>query len=728
MYLLHSAICILLLWICLSRYTAISEVYNNETCPVNCTCKSRTSNGFIDVSCRRLSIPRTFPLFSKSITLYGVRQSTIFPETFRNLSYLKNLTILNSDINTLMNMSFTGLDNLESIILKGCQVHKLQPLVFTHFKGIIHIDLSFNKFISFLKLENAFDHLQNISKLQTLILRNVNNRRSTTFLKNTFWKSIKYSGIKTLCLSDNELCFIEGGFAKYLTFLENLTLSNNALFGSYQAFDELFTLKSLRYLDMSNQNLQNQMTRPIRSLESEISYAVNLTGQQCKVYPQHLQTILFGNFRTLQLHFEPWNICPNNSVKHYDLSSIIASEINNIWGLEKLEYFDFTNNDCSKILNPAFFGNFPKLITLLLGNNKLGHYVTKDVSGSLFKTNKFLKNLDFSDNGIDLLPELFLKSVENITHFNLGGNKLSNLNHIHLMKNLSVLNVSKNIIGAFTSSLQSFFDDRGGYITINISHNPLTTSQDCCNTREFIYWMRRTKVNLDGVATFMCTHHNNKKTMSKLTDTFFINECSSNQHTVFNITIPTLVVLMSITAICAVCYRKRWTLIWMVTILNRFTKTKVRFQTTDDVIFDAFISYSGDDLRWVRDHLEVQLEVKRHYRLCIHERDFIPGYPIDENIVESISLSRHTVILLTKSFQESDWCDFELTTAYWHSKNTEEYRIIPILLESFDFSKASSLLKSILEEHTYIEWSDNNRYRGVFWEALLRGLGDPLAL
>ena len=46
-------------------------------------------------------------------------------------------------------------------------------------------------------------------------------------------------------------------------------------------------------------------------------------------------------------------------------------------------------------------------------------------------------------------------------------------------------------------------------------------------------------------------------------------------------------------------------------------------------------------------------------KVCVDFRDFTPGVPITENIVEAIVESKVTILVLTPSFIESEWCKYE---------------------------------------------------------------------
>jgi hypothetical protein len=48
--------------------------------------------------------------------------------------------------------------------------------------------------------------------------------------------------------------------------------------------------------------------------------------------------------------------------------------------------------------------------------------------------------------------------------------------------------------------------------------------------------------------------------------------------------------------------------------------------------------------------LEEPGKVGRACKLCIHQRDFVVGKPIIDNIIDCIAASRHTIIVLSNNF------------------------------------------------------------------------------
>ena len=62
-----------------------------------------------------------------------------------------------------------------------------------------------------------------------------------------------------------------------------------------------------------------------------------------------------------------------------------------------------------------------------------------------------------------------------------------------------------------------------------------------------------------------------------------------------------------------------------------------------------FLFESVENERWVRDHVMDFLESEEHgYKLCMHNRDFVPGNTILHNICTSIKHSRRLISVVTR--------------------------------------------------------------------------------
>ena len=98
--------------------------------------------------------------------------------------------------------------------------------------------------------------------------------------------------------------------------------------------------------------------------------------------------------------------------------------------------------------------------------------------------------------------------------------------------------------------------------------------------------------------------------------------------------------------------------------------------------YDAFVMYCHADSQWVIHQLRPQLEENRpKLRLCIHQRDWLGGRDITDNIVESIEASRKSLLIVSTAFAASSWCQFELTMAQTRLFEEDRDNLILVLLE-----------------------------------------------
>ena len=134
----------------------------------------------------------------------------------------------------------------------------------------------------------------------------------------------------------------------------------------------------------------------------------------------------------------------------------------------------------------------------------------------------------------------------------------------------------------------------------------------------------------------------------------------------------------------------------------------------NQAIYDAFVSYSSHDSDWVNDVLKETME--NHvppYRLCLHDRDFVVGAMILENIVFSLQRSRRVILVLTRHFIQSQWCLMEFRKAHQRALQRKGDYLIIVLLEEVNMDEVDEELKVFLRTNTYL--SVHNQW---FWKKL----------
>ncbi|XP_071084963.1 toll-like receptor 6 [Haliotis cracherodii] len=181
------------------------------------------------------------------------------------------------------------------------------------------------------------------------------------------------------------------------------------------------------------------------------------------------------------------------------------------------------------------------------------------------------------------------------------------------------------------------------------------------------------------------------------------------------------VVIFLIFVILCVRYRKE------IRILT-FTRCNIilpcqSFEHSSNKTYDAFVAYSHIDSAWVVKTLLPRLESGspdgNNFRLCLHQRDFAVGAAIADNICQSVEASRHTILVLSRKFLESEWCLMEFRTAFHQSLIEKKKHLILVLLEDIPVSELDADFRRCMQTWTYIHISDK-----LFWDRIVYSLTD----
>ncbi|XP_026984527.1 interleukin-18 receptor 1 isoform X3 [Sagmatias obliquidens] len=148
---------------------------------------------------------------------------------------------------------------------------------------------------------------------------------------------------------------------------------------------------------------------------------------------------------------------------------------------------------------------------------------------------------------------------------------------------------------------------------------------------------------------------------------------------------------------------------------------------TDGKTYDAFVSYlkecrpeNGEEHTFAVEVLPRVLEKHFGYKLCIFERDVVPGRAVVDEIHSLIEKSRRLIIVLSKSYMSNE-VRYELESGL-HEALVE--RKIKIILIEFtpvgDFTFLPQSLK-LLKSHRVLKWQADKSlsYNSRFWKNLL---------
>jgi toll-like receptor 13 len=133
--------------------------------------------------------------------------------------------------------------------------------------------------------------------------------------------------------------------------------------------------------------------------------------------------------------------------------------------------------------------------------------------------------------------------------------------------------------------------------------------------------------------------------------------------------------------------------------------------------FDVFVSYDWRESRFVLQRVMPQLEGRLGLRLCIHERDFIPGQNIVDNIAHCVEHSKKIMMVFSKNFVRSQWCQFELAFCLSQVMEYDDALVI-VCIDDVTSHEMTPTMMAVLRTTTYIQWVGLGDAARSFWGRL----------
>ncbi|WAR09756.1 TLR4-like protein [Mya arenaria] len=173
----------------------------------------------------------------------------------------------------------------------------------------------------------------------------------------------------------------------------------------------------------------------------------------------------------------------------------------------------------------------------------------------------------------------------------------------------------------------------------------------------------------------------------------------------------------------AVLYKNRWKIRYWYYMTRRkhFGYQRLNNENEEDqYMYDAFISYADEDGEFIREDIMPKLE-ENGMKLCVHQRDFLPGIPIADNIVDAIQNSRKTLVVISRPFIKGKWCMYEFNMARMETMNKrpEAGCLVVVLLEVVPARDMPLELLEWIKVHSYIEYTNDVEGGLLFWDKLM---------
>ncbi|KAG9480733.1 hypothetical protein GDO78_010153 [Eleutherodactylus coqui] len=438
------------------------------------------------------------------------------------------------------------------------------------------------------------------------------------------------------------------------------------------------------------------------------------------------------NFIPCDAWEEMTNVVTLNISGNRLLSSYLSEKLCKQNLLPNIETFNVSNNQIDSLKTISLLtAKWPKLIQVDLTNNIIGSYnescvwtpsirililrdnmLTVDVFQCLPIT---LEYLDMSDSYLERLDMRYFDQATNITQLILRKNKIKFIPTGWKSPNLQVLSLEMNSFGAI---VQGSFQDLLQLKMLTAGNNPYHCTCDLYDF--FTETLTDRSLSLpDWPEKYFC--HYPLELLDTRIEYFSPGKLECDIHLVVGISVSVTAVVVIVCMLLCYWFDVPWYLRATCQVIKSKYRSK-KGQETREYTYNAFISYSYSDADWVRGVLLPHLENSNpSYRVCIHERDFLPGKWIIDNIIENIENSHKIIFVLSHNFVNSDWCNYELYFAHQRAVGHVFEDIILVVKENVrmeDLPKRFCKLRKLLSTKTYLEWPLEENRQTFFWVQL----------
>ncbi|KAL8587765.1 hypothetical protein ACOMHN_020983 [Nucella lapillus] len=406
----------------------------------------------------------------------------------------------------------------------------------------------------------------------------------------------------------------------------------------------------------------------------------------------------FPSLRTLLI------IEMENKIQNIERYFVNNSEVRTIKFI--LNNVDFT----SDVVHEEAFGGCSRVEVLELNRNSFQDVSHQRLHRLLYPMRASLTYLSLAETQLSRIgPQTF--APFNLTKLSLYKNVLRSIpdGTFDHMKHLKTLILDHNSIatiseGAFSPQLRTGLD------AIYLGGNPFHCS---CDILWFQSWFRA------NIRHFQDYHHENYQcynvhNMSLLHFTLSDQACVLGSDAAA-FTISIVCVLITFILLFTILFRFRWHMrLCIYEVCRGRNRRRVHPRR---MRYDVFVSYAEEDESWIKRELLPRLEGEWGLRLCIHQRDFIPGKHIVDNISDCVSESDRVLLVLSPFFARSEWCQFELRYCQACAMERDDVMVL-VMMQGTDTRHLTGTMIAVLKTTTYLEWAEYQDARASFWGRL----------
>lgn len=713
----------------MTNLTTLSFVFN----PLLTTLHTDTFQGLINLKELNL-IKNGF----KSIKMVSAALTPIILPGLKILGLNENV-FRNVSEDDFEPMQGSGLEELNMVL---CAIKHIHPKSLGPFKKLQVLRLGDNRF-EVAELTNLLVNTLDMgADLKLLDLYSSGFRGSMPI---SVLKVIGSSNISYLVLSRNQFDVVDNDlFPVHMPNLKVLDLSDVSV---QQVHDHAFLhLPNLRTLVLAknrlsffaaSKHLPNLTYLDLRSNTDAEGWEFFLTRSEFR--RMELEYLDLQYTRLLLLTKTDFGYMPHLRILNLKNCSVVRVEDYIFKGLTNLKVLNMENNRFFKMwVRPDYsfqlFGGLEHLEVLFLGGNDISTIRTPHKN--LLEHLRDLKHLSLNRNTLQTVSSADFASLNKLQILDIAENHiLSWDSRIFPNVRLSKFYGSLNKISHLTDAMLSDFESLK---LIKLDFNSFMC--DCASKKKMSSNKTALKqfLNLTKDEQLFCVGPNTNITLKhfvgSIVNSTLICDPGIN---ILLIAIPTGVVLAIFIILGIVGYIYRWHIRYWAFLVRLYLTRKGKIRKTikkgyTNFQFDAFVSYCNKDQNFVI-RLVKMLETQEPFlRLCVYERDFQVGSVISESVLEHITKSRKTLLVVSNAYAKSYWCNWETQIAEHHRLFFEnpqgdcvDESIVLIKLGKLNEAHLNPTLKYLLKTRIYLEWDNDTDRQKTFWQKLKQFLTPP---
>ncbi|XP_059245852.1 toll-like receptor 9 isoform X3 [Mustela nigripes] len=487
------------------------------------------------------------------------------------------------------------------------------------------------------------------------------------------------TSLRVLDLSHNKLDLYHGGSFTELPQLKALDLSYNSqpfsMRGVGHNLSFVAQLPALRYLSLAHNDIHSRVSQQLRSASLKaLDFSGNALSQmwaEGDLYLRFFQGL--RNLVLLDLSQNRLHILLPRNLAHLPRSLQLLRLRDN--------YLAFFNWSSLALL--------PRLEALDLAGNQL-----KALSNGTLPNGTLLQRLDLSGNSIGFVDPGFFALAERLREINLSANALKT--------------VEPSWFGPVAGALK----------VLDVTANPL----HCACGAAFVDFLLEVQAAVPGLPSHVrCGSPSQLQGRSIFAQDLRLCLDEALSWDCFGLSLLTVALSLAVPMLHHMC---GWDLWYCFHLGLAWLPRRGRQRGADALPYDAFVVFDkahSSVADWVYNELRVQLEERRGrraLRLCLEERDWLPGKTLFENLWTSVYSSRKTLFVLAHTDSVSGLLRASFLLAQQRLLEDRKDVVVLVILCPDAHRSRYVRLRQRLCRQSVLLWPQQPRGQRSFWAQL----------